>query len=74
MSTAYDAAGRATFRRTSSGGLSQSSTNAYDGAGRRVWTRGPDGIETHYLYDTNVSAGTQNQPPAGTQNQPPLGT
>lgn len=34
--TAYDAAGRVTFRRTSSGGLSQVTTNAYDLAGRRI--------------------------------------
>jgi RHS repeat-associated protein len=53
--TAYDAAGRTTFSRTSSGGLSQSTTNTYDLAGRLTWSRGPDGIETTYLYDTNAN-------------------
>jgi RHS repeat-associated protein len=53
--TAYDAAGRATFSRTSSGCLSQVTTNAYDLAGRLTWSRNPDGIETTYLYDTNAN-------------------
>ena len=37
-------------------GLSpQTVTNAYDGAGRLVWTRSPDGTETAYDYGTTAA-------------------
>ena len=51
-STTYDAAGRILASTTTAGGLSQSTQRRYDGAGRLVWSCGPDGIETTIAYGT----------------------
>jgi RHS repeat-associated protein len=51
----YDAVGHTLAITRSAGGLSQSTTNTYDLASRLTWSRGPDGIETTYLYDTNAN-------------------
>ena len=51
-STTYDAAGRVLASTTTAGGLSQSTQRRYDSAGRLVWSRGPDGIETTTSYGT----------------------
>ena len=50
--TTYDAAGRVLASTTTAGGLSQSTQRRYDGAGRLVWSCGPDGIETTTSYGT----------------------
>jgi RHS repeat-associated protein len=52
----YDAVGRTLAVTRSGGGLSQTTTNAYDLAGRLVWSRGPDGIETFYSYSSNSTS------------------
>ena len=51
-STTYDVAGRVLASTTTAGGLSQSTQRRYDGAGRLVWSCGPDGIETTTSYGT----------------------
>ena len=51
-STTYDVAGRVLASATTAGGLSQSTQRRYDGAGRLVWSCGPDGIETTTSYGT----------------------
>ena len=51
-STTYDARGRGLASTTTAGGLSQSTQRRYDGAGRLVWSCGPDGIETTTSYGT----------------------
>ena len=51
-STTYDAAGHVLASTTTAGGLSQSTQRRYDSAGRLVWSRGPDGIETTTSYGT----------------------
>ena len=51
-STTYDATGRVLASTTTAGGLSQSTQRRYDGAGRLVWSCGPDGIETTTSYGT----------------------
>ena len=51
-STTYDAAGRVLALTTTAGGLSMSTQRRYDSAGRLVWSRGPDGIETATSYGT----------------------
>ena len=60
----YDAEGRQLGQVVQAGSLSQVTTNVYDLAGRLVWSRDPDGIETTYIHDgvteTTIRAGLTN--------------
>lgn len=51
----YDVMGRAEETKVTGGdGKSQITENRYDGLGRIEWTQGPDGLETHYAYPSQL--------------------